>query len=64
MVNLGRKAVRCTTQLDFLKKSLEQGTLPNGIAVQMKFTPSIPDTTLKTECNKIMHDAGSRILAF
>ena len=62
LVNIGRKAVRCTTQLDFLKNSLAQNSLPNGIAKQMKFTPSILDETLKHYCNLIMHDAASRIL--
>ena len=62
LVYQGRKAVRCSTQLDFLNKSLEQQSLPNGIIAQMKFTPSLPDNELKSECNSIMYDAGSRIL--
>ena len=62
LTNLGKKAVRCSTQLDFLKNSVFQSTVPSGIAVQMKFVPSIQDDSLKSECNSIMEHAGSRIL--
>ena len=61
-INLSRKVVRISEQLGFLHKSKEQGTLPNGVATQMKFTPSFHDPVLKAACDEIMYDAGSRIL--
>ena len=61
-IQSGMKMMRCSTQLDFLQQSIVQGSIPQGIVSQMKFTPSIQDELLKAECDKIMHSTGSRIL--
>ena len=59
---LGKKMIKATMQLQYLRKAKEEGVVPKGIASQMKFTPSIHDEELKQTCKMIMNNTASRLL--
>ena len=59
---LGKKMIKATMQLQYLRKTKEEGVVPKGIASQMKFTPSIHDEELKRTCKMIMNNTASRLL--
>ena len=61
---LGKKMVKGTQQLQYLRKSKEEGVVPKGIASQTTFTPSIHDEELRKNCEQIMHYTASRILDY
>ena len=61
---IGKKMVKASMQLQHLRNSREEGVVPKGIASQTKFTPSIQDDVLKTNCQQIMYNTVSRILDY